>query len=84
MLTPYRVPCYCIDTAREKEAISIGKREYTAARQEANAKYDAKTYKQVNFRLRLEDDADILESLDEAKKKNISNREWLRELFEGK
>ena len=69
---------------QNKVVSAIGKREYTPARQEANAKYDAKTYKQVNFRLRLEDDADILESLEEAKKKDISNRQGLRELFEGK
>jgi hypothetical protein len=63
--------------------ITIGKREYTAARAEANAKYDAKTYRQINFRLRLDDDADIIKSIDRAKDNGLSNREWLRELFEG-
>lgn len=62
----------------------MGKREYNAARQEANARYDAKTYKRINLRLRLEDDADIIKSMDEAKEHGISNREWLRELFDGK
>lgn len=62
----------------------MGKREYNSARQEANARYDAKTYKQINFRLRLEDDADIIESILEAQENGISNREWLRELFENK
>lgn len=62
----------------------MGKREYTPARAEANAKYDAKTYQQVNIRLRIKEDADIIASLEEAKRKDISNREWLREIFEGK
>ena len=59
------------------------KREYTPARAEANAKYDAKTYKQVNFRLRIEDDADIIESLEDATSKGLHNRDWLRKIFEG-
>ena len=62
----------------------MGKREYTPARAEANAKYDAKTYQQVNIRLRIKEDADIIASLEEAKRKDISTREWLREIFEGK
>ena len=33
--------------------------------------------------LRYEDDADIIESLEEAKENGLSNREWLRELYEG-
>jgi hypothetical protein len=61
---------------------SIGKREYTTSRAEANARYDAKTYTQVNIRLRKEDDSDIIKSLEEAKNKGLNNREWLRELFE--
>lgn len=62
----------------------MGKREYNAARAEANAKYNAKTYKQINFRLRLEDDADILQSLEQARSEGISNREWLRKIFDSK
>ena len=62
----------------------MGKREYNAARQEANARYDAKTYKKINIALRLEDDADILEHLAEAKDKGLNSREWLRELFDSK
>ena len=59
------------------------RREYTPARQEANARYDAKTYKKINIALRREDDADILESLERAKRDKLSNREWLRKIFEG-
>lgn len=61
----------------------MAKREYTAARAEANARYDAKTYKKINIALRLTDDHDIIESLEEAKKRGLNNREWLREIFEG-
>lgn len=70
-------------TDTRTEVITIGKREYTPARAEANAKYDAKTYRQINFRLRLDDDADIIKSIDQAKESGLNNREWLRELFEG-
>ena len=62
----------------------MAKREYTPARQEANARYDAKTYKKINIALRREDDADILESLEQAKRDKLSNREWLRKIFEGR
>lgn len=62
----------------------MGKREYTPTRAEANARYDAKTYKQVNFRLRKEDDADIIRSIEDAQARGLNNRQWLREIFEGK
>lgn len=49
---------------------------------QAVARYRAKTYRDVSIKLRLEDDADIINALTEAKAKGISYREWLRELFE--
>lgn len=49
----------------------------------ANDRYDSKTYVQFNVRLRIEDDADIIESISEAHGAGINNREWLRELFDG-
>ena len=55
----------------------------TQAQREATARYDAKTYKKILIALRIEEDADIIESLEEAKKQGLSNREWLRELYEG-
>lgn len=61
----------------------MGKRQYTPARQKANATYDAKTYKLIGFKLRIEEDADIIASIGEAKSKGLSNREWLRNIFEG-
>lgn len=36
----------------------------------------------VNIAFRKDDDSDILESLAEAKAEGLSNREWLRKLFE--
>lgn len=49
----------------------------------ATSRYQERTYKSYNFRLRLEDDSDIIESIEEAKEQGISYREWLREIFEG-
>ena len=60
----------------------MGKRPYNEARAEANARYHEKTYRQIAVKLRKEDDADILKSIDEAKAKGISLREWVKELFE--
>ena len=54
----------------------------TQAQSAANAKYDAKTYKTFLFKLRIEDDADIIESIQNAQKNGLNKREWLRELFE--
>ncbi len=59
------------------------KQKYTTARAEANARYDAKTYKTFLFKLRVDDDADIIASIEEAKEHGINKREWLRGLFEG-
>lgn len=57
--------------------------KYTKAKQAANARYDEKTYREFNIKLRVEDDADIIASLEEAKKQKIPYREWLRKFFEG-
>lgn len=62
----------------------MAKREYTSARQVANAKYDEKTYVNYLFKLRKDEDADIIKDIETAKSKGINKREWLRELFEGK
>ena len=62
----------------------MGNTKYTQAKQEANARYDSKTYKVYAFRLRIEDDADIIKDIDEAKENGVSYREWLRNFFEGK
>lgn len=61
----------------------MGKRQYTPARQEANARYNSKTYKQYTIVLRWDNDEDIINSIEAAKEKGLSYREWLREIFEG-
>lgn len=60
---------------------AIGKIKYTEARQQANARYDSKTYKKINIALRIEDDAEIIKSLEEAKTCGLTNREWLISIF---
>lgn len=56
---------------------------YTRARAEANAKYNLKTYQQEMFKLRTDEDSEIVASIEAAKARGISKREWLRELFYG-
>jgi hypothetical protein len=36
--------------------------KYTQAKQEANARYDAKTYKKIGIALRIDEDAEIIRS----------------------
>ncbi len=45
-------------------------------------RYDAKTYRKVMLKLRIEDDADIIKDMDEAFSRGINRREWLKEVFE--
>ena len=52
------------------------------AKREAIERYDAKTYTQFNTRLRKEEDADIIKAIQEAQDQGLTNREWLRELFD--
>ena len=52
------------------------------AKRDANARYDEKTYVQVNARLRKDEDADIIASIQEAKDNGQTLREWLRDLFD--
>lgn len=52
------------------------------ARREANARYDEKTYKNFLFKLRIEEDADIIRAIQEAQENGTNKREWLRELFD--
>ena len=60
----------------------MGVRPYTDKRAEANKRYDDKTYKRVTFKLRIDDDADLIEAWKTAQDKGLSNREWLRLLIE--
>lgn len=54
------------------------------ARREANARYDEKTYKNFLFKLRIEEDADIIKAIQEAQENGTNKREWLRDLFDSK
>lgn len=57
------------------------KREYTEARAKANKKYNDKTYKTLQLNLRVVEDADIIQSYQQAVASGIKGREWIRELF---
>ena len=54
----------------------------TEARAKANAEYDKRTYKMFSFKLRIEEDADIIRSIADAAENGINKREWIRELFD--
>lgn len=55
-----------------------------ASKLEANARYDSKTYKKILLKLRVVEDADLIEDLERAKREQgLKNREWVRDLFEG-
>lgn len=48
----------------------------------SNYKYRSKTFKMVNVKLRLEEDADIIESMETAKENGWTYREWIRSLYD--
>lgn len=54
------------------------------AKRKANNKYDKKTYERITVRLRVDDDADLIESFEKARAEGKAGRDWLRELKEGK
>ena len=56
----------------------------TAAQRAAADRYDAKTFKNVLFRLRLKEDADIIKDIEAAKAEGLSLREWLRGIYDNK
>lgn len=53
----------------------------TAAQRAAADRYDSKTFKNVLFRLRLQEDADIIKDIEAAKAEGLSLREWLRKIY---
>lgn len=54
---------------------------YTEAQAKATQKYNSKTYKTYNLRLRRVDDADIIDSIESAKKNGKPIREWLNDIY---
>ena len=57
-------------------------KKVTEARRRANNRYDAKTYRRITFALRLQDDADIIKSIEAARAEGVSFRGWLRNLYD--
>lgn len=52
------------------------------AKKAAHARYDAKTYTRFGLYLRIDDDADIIASMQYAKDNGVSLREWLRDVYD--
>ena len=61
----------------------MGVREYNEKRKASNERYDVKTYKQFNIKLRISDDNEIIESIQQAVREHKPVREWLSELYHG-
>ena len=55
----------------------------STAQLQANERFKEKTYKCVLFEMRLQEDADIIDSIEEAKQHGIKKMEWMRALFDG-
>lgn len=56
---------------------------WTEAQARASAAYEEKTNKQFQFKLRLDEDADIIADIEESMAHGIKKREWMRDLFNG-
>ena len=55
--------------------------KYYESQQRAREKYDAKTYRKINVALRLDEDAEVIESMDYARDNGIPLRQWLSDIF---
>lgn len=51
------------------------------AQSKANMRYKQKTYKRIVFSLRLNEDKEIINDLETARKAGKTCREWLREKY---
>ncbi len=58
------------------------KMRMSQAKYEANKRYDAKNIKRENFNLLLEEDADLIEYIEEQKSHGYTYRQIIRELWE--
>ncbi len=54
---------------------------YTPKKNITNKKYDDKTYKKMVIRLRLVEDAELIDAIQKAKDDGITFREWLWSLY---
>ena len=52
------------------------------SKRKAIDKYDEKTYRKVAFKLRKEDDAELIKDMDEAFARGINRRQWLKGIYE--
>lgn len=52
------------------------------AKRAATDRYDAKTYYKVMFRLRKEDDAEMIKDMENAFNNGMKRREWLKMVFD--
>ena len=55
-------------------------RTRTPARAAANKRYDDKAYKKLTIKLRIDEDADLIESFEKAHAEGKTSREWIRSL----
>ena len=55
---------------------------YTEAQARAFAEYQARTFKNILFRFRLDEDADIIASYNEALEHGIKKNDWFRSFFD--
>lgn len=60
----------------------MAKDNHSPSQRAAVARYHAKTYRKLTLSLRKDEDADIIESMENARNNEIPYREWLRELFD--
>lgn len=56
----------------------------SAAQLQANERFKGKTYRCILFEMRLQEDADIIASLEDAKQHGVKKMEWMRSIYEGK
>lgn len=55
--------------------------KYTQAQAEAMQRYREKTLKRHMFELRIDEDRDIIESIEDAVEHGIPKRQWLSDIF---
>lgn len=54
----------------------------TVAQMRANKKHKDKTYKTIRITFNVEKDAEIIKSIEDAKKSGIKYREWLKSYYD--
>lgn len=57
------------------------KKYYNEKKRVTNEKYDTKTYKRFSLKLRIVDDAEIIEDMEKARESGLSYRQWLNNLW---